>query len=314
MDDLRRATSGHFTADLPAPRFLRLRPLPWVLAARDVGASVKFVDFCKDNCTLDLEDLRVKLSNRTKLLAVGCASNATGTINPVAEICAWAREVGALTFLDAVHFGPHSLIDVRSFGCDFLVCSAYKFFGPHVGIQWGRRELLEALTAYKVRPAPNSIPGKWMTGTQNHEGIVGVREAVDYLADLGRLVSDNKTLPRRPALRAAYSAIGEHERELSRYLIESLSRWDHLSIWGITDPGQFDRRLSTVSITHRNMSPRQLAKRLAEEGIFVSSGNYYALEVTEALDLEPEGMVRIGLVHYNTREEVDRLLEVLREL
>lgn len=287
---------------------------PWVLAARDAGATVKFVDFRKDNCTLDLEDLRAKLSERTKLVAVGCASNATGTINPVADICAWARDVGALTFLDAVHFAPHALIDVKAFGCDFLVCSAYKFFGPHVGVQWGRREILEELTAYKVRPAANSLPGKWMTGTQNHEGIVGALEAVEYLADLGRWVSDSKTLNRRLALRAAYSAIGHYERELSFYLIDSLERLDHVKIWGITDPSQFDCRLPTVSITHRTISPRPLAKRLAEEGIFVWSGNYYALEVTESLDLEPEGMVRIGLVHYNTKEEIDRLLRALRRL
>lgn len=242
---------------------------PWVLAACDSGATVKFVDFRKKNCTLDLDDLRAKLSEHTKLVAIGCASNATGTINPVADICAWAREVGALTYLDAVHLAPHSLIDVKAFGCDFLACSVYKFFGPHVGILWGRRELLEELTAYKVRPASNLLPGKWMTGTQNHEGIAGALEAVDYLADLGRLVSANKNLNRRLALRAAYSAIGDYERELSRYLIESLERLDHVKIWGITDPSQFDCRLPTVLITHRNVSPRQLAMRLAKEGIFV---------------------------------------------
>jgi cysteine desulfurase family protein (TIGR01976 family) len=287
---------------------------PWVSAARDAGATVKFVDFRRETCTLDLDDLRAKLSQRTKLVAVGCASNATGTINPVTDICAWARDVGALTFLDAVHLAPHSLIDVKAFGCDFLACSAYKFFGPHVGIQWGRRELLEELTAYKVRPAANSLPGKWMTGTQNHEGIAGALAAVDYLADLGRSVNDSKTMNRRPALRAAYSAIGHYERELTRHLIDGLQRLDQVKIWGITDPGRSDCRLSTVSITHRNISPSQLAGRLAEEGIFVWNGNFYALEVTESLGLEPEGMVRIGLVHYNTKSEVDRLLGVLGQL
>jgi cysteine desulfurase family protein (TIGR01976 family) len=287
---------------------------PWVLAAGDVGARLRFAEFEQDDLTLDLDDLRKKLSPRTRLIAVGCASNATGGVNPVREICAWAREVGALTFLDAVHYAPHALVDVESLGCDFLVCSAYKFFGPHVGVLWGRRELLEELAAYKVRPADDSLPGKWMTGTQNHECIAGAAAAVDYLADLGRHLAKNAVMDRRTALREAYAAIGQYERSLVEHLLNGLAAIENVRVWGITDPERFSERLPTVSITHARLEPVELAERLADAGIFVWHGNYYALELTESLGLEPQGMVRLGLLHYNTRDEVDRLIEVLAAL
>ncbi|MDA1053330.1 MAG: cysteine desulfurase-like protein [Planctomycetota bacterium] len=287
---------------------------PWVLAAEDAGATVRYVEFDREDCTLDMEDFRAQLSDKTRLVAVGCASNATGSVNPVREICAAAREVGALSFLDAVHFAPHRLIDVAEFGCDFLACSAYKFFGPHMGITWGRRDLLENLTAYKVRPAPDDLPGKWMTGTQNHECIAGVLAAVEYLADLGRDVASDQMLDRRSALKASYQVVGEYEQTLLTKLLAGLQKIDEVKVWGITDPARFDERLPTVSITHKRLAAPEMAQRLGDAGVFVWHGNYYALQLTETLGLEPDGMVRIGLVHYNTGEEVDRLLDALNKL
>lgn len=287
---------------------------PWVLAAQDVGATVKFVEIHREDCTLDLDDFRSKITDRTRLVAVGCASNSVGTINPVAEICQWARQAGALSFLDAVHFAPHALIDVESFGCDFLACSAYKFFGPHLGVMWGRRELLEELAAYKVRPATNSLPGKWMTGTQNHEGIAGSLAGVDYLADIGRRHAANESLDRRAALREAFAAIGEYERDLFGRMLAGLAELNEVAVWGIADLDRLTERLPTVSITHSRLRPAELAEYLGDHGIFVWHGNYYALQLTETLGLEPDGMVRIGLVHYNTATEVDRLLNALRDL
>lgn len=287
---------------------------PWVLAARDAGATVRFAEIRKEDCTLDLEQLRGQLSDKTRLVAVGCASNSVGTVNPVRQICGWARELGALTFLDAVHFAPHALIDVPAWGCDLIACSAYKFFGPHVGLMWGRRKLLESLEAYKLRPAPDTLPGKWMSGTQNHEGIAGTREAIEYLAWLGRAHAGNEQLGRRAALQAAFEAIGRYERDLCRQLLEGLARLPHLRVWGITDPDRLHERLPTVSITHTRYAPRELATALGERGLFAWHGNYYALQLSETLGREPQGMVRLGLVHYNTSEEVDRLLNALEDL
>ena len=287
---------------------------PWVMAAEDAGATVRYVDFKRENCTLDIADFHDKLSNKTRLVAVGCASNSTGSVNPVREICAAAREVGALSFLDAVHYAPHASIDVAAFGCDFLACSAYKFFGPHIGIGWGRRDLLENLTPYKLRPATDELPGKWMTGTQNHECIAGVLAAIDYLADLGRDVASNQSLDRRSALQASYQAIGRYEQTLMAKLLAGLEANHEVKIWGITDPARFGDRLPTVSFTHKRFSAPEVARLLDDAGIFVWHGNYYALQITETLGLEPDGMVRIGLVHYNTDEEVARLLHALNEL
>ena len=286
---------------------------PWVLAADDAGATVRYVEFDRTDCTLDLDDLRSKLTPRTRLVAIGCASNAVGSINPVAEICDLAKEAGALTFLDAVHYAPHALMDVTGWGCDFLCCSAYKFFGPHIGVMWGRRALLEELTPYKLRPASDDLPDRWMTGTQSHEGIAGTAAAVEYLADLGRAVTPDSG-DRRAALRSAFSAIGDYERSLTRRLLAGLAELDAVKVWGITDPVRLGERLPTVSITHARILPTEMAAELGRQGIFVWHGNYYALPLTEALDLEPEGMVRIGLLHYNTEEEVDRLLDALSRM
>ena len=283
---------------------------PWALAAADAGAVVKKIRVRPEDGTLDLDDYRSKLSSKTKLVAVGCASNATGTVHPVKEIASLAHEVGALVYLDAVHFAPHLAMKAEEWGCDFLVCSAYKFFGPHVGILWGKRSLLETLPAYKVRPASNLIPDRWMTGTPNMEGIAGTLAAVEYLADLGRHEAGG-SLNHKEALDAAMKAIKNVERSLAERLVKGIEAKEGFRIWGVTDPARFDERVPTVSITHESEHPTSIAKRLGEAGIFVWHGNFYAQPLTEALGLEPRGMVRIGLVHYNTAEEVDRFLDVL---
>jgi cysteine desulfurase family protein (TIGR01976 family) len=286
---------------------------PWVLAAEDAGATVHFVPFKADDCTLDLDVFRERLSPRTRLVAVGCASNAVGTINPIDQICRWAHEAGSQVYVDAVHYAPHGLIDVAAWDCDYLACSAYKFFGPHVGILWGKRELLESLTPYKVRPAADVLPDRWMTGTQNHECIAGVLAAIDYLADLGRQF-DSGAASRRAALERAFTEIGRYERTLCEKMLHGLSRLANVRIWGITDGERLGQRVPTVSITHRRRSPIEVVEHLAQRGIFAWHGNFYALEFSESLGLEPEGLVRLGLLHYNTAEEVERLLAALAEL
>ena len=286
---------------------------PWVLAARDAGATVRHLAIDPQDCTLDLDDLRRKLAPRTRLVAVGAASNAVGTINPVGEICRLAHAVGAEVFVDAVHAAPHLLPDVAGWGCDWLVASAYKFFGPHVGVLWGRTERLAQLEPYKLRPASNSLPDKWMTGTQNHECIAGALAAVDYLAAVGRKVG-SQSGGRRQALVAAYTAIGAYERHLAARLLSGFSKLSHVQVFGITSPARLAERVPTFGIRHARLNPAGLAERLADRGIFVWHGNFYALPLTEALGLEPEGLVRIGLLHYNTIAEIDRLLSALSEL
>lgn len=282
---------------------------PWIQAAQDAGATVKTVDVRAEDCTLDMDDFHAKLNSQTKFVAVGCASNAAGTVNPVRDICAAAGAVGALTFLDAVHFAPHASIDVNAFGCDFLACSAYKFFGPHVGILWGRRELLESIQPYKLRPSPNDLPGRWMTGTQNHECIMGAKAAIDYLASLS-----DAGQSRRERLVNAFEHIRTYERQLCDQLLDGLAALPDIKVWGITDPAQRAQRFATVSITHPRYKSLELAQHLADAGIFVWHGNYYALPLTERIGVEPDGMVRIGLVHYNTEEEVQYLLDQLTRL
>jgi cysteine desulfurase family protein (TIGR01976 family) len=284
---------------------------PWRLAAEDAGVTVRYVDIDPSNCTLLLDDYANVLNEKTKLVAVGCASNAAGTINPVKQICGWAREVGAVSFLDAVHYAPHDLIDVTGWNCDFLICSAYKFFGPHVGIMYGRRELLESLQPYTLRPSPNDLPGRWMTGTQNFEGIAGTRAAIDYIADIGRIGIDGPIENRRESLIRAFALIREYERHLVDHLLDRLGEIRSIKVWGITKESERHQRFPTVSITHDSMRAEELARKLAAVGIFAWHGNYYALPLTERLGVEPEGMVRIGMAHYNTTQEVDRLLSEL---
>ncbi len=296
---------------------------PWVLAARDAGVTVRHLGIHARDCTLDLDDLRRKLSPRTRLVAVGAASNAVGTINPVAEICRMAHAVGAELYIDAVHAAPHLLPDVAVWDCDWLVASAYKFFGPHIGVLWGRTNRLTQLEAYKLRPATDTLPGKWMTGTQNHECIAGGLAAVEYLAELGREVGGTEAdgaiagsyAPgRRQALSAAYAAIGDYERLLAGRLLEGLSSLKNVQVFGISDHSRLAERVPTFGIRHARMQPYALAAWLAARGIFVWHGNFYALPLTETLGLEPDGLVRIGLLHYNTMAEIDRLIGALSEL
>jgi cysteine desulfurase family protein (TIGR01976 family) len=292
---------------------------PWVLAARDAGAAVRWVDVRPEDCTLDLDDLRRQLGPRTRLVAVAAASNAVGTVNDAKAVGQLARSAGALLFVDAVHFAPHGPIDVQEWDCDFLVCSAYKFFGPHVGILWGRRRLLEELPAYKVRPAPEAPPGRWMTGTQNHEGLAGVAAAVDYLADVGTRFGSADGLPaalsgRRRLLRAAMNAIREYERGLSRRLLEALAERPRFRVWGVTDRQRLAERVPTIALTAADRTAEQLAAHLAGRHVYAWSGNMYAPGLTERLGLEKQGgLLRLGLVHYNTPEEIDRLVQALDE-
>jgi cysteine desulfurase family protein (TIGR01976 family) len=284
---------------------------PWVLAARDAGAAVQFVDIHPEDCTLDLDDLGRKLSPRTKVVAVGAASNAVGTVNDVRTICERAHAVGALVFVDAVHYAPHGPIDVRSWDCDFLACSAYKFFGPHAGILWGKAALLESLPAYKVRPAPDHGPDRWMTGTQNHEGIAGVAAAVEYLAGLGEVTGMRD---RRSYVHAGMAAIREYEAGLTRKLLAGLAERPRFKVWGVTDPGRLGQRVPTVSLTLPGRSAADLAAHLAARQVYAWSGNFYAVELTERLGLEADGgLLRLGLVHYNTADEIGRLMEALDE-
>jgi cysteine desulfurase family protein (TIGR01976 family) len=291
---------------------------PWVLAARDAGAAVRFVDVRPEDCTLDRDSFRRTLSPRTRLLAVGLASNSVGTINDVAGMVAELRAVapGAVAFVDAVHYVPHGPVDVAALGCDLLACSAYKFFGPHVGVLWGRTGLLAALEPYKVRPAPDSLPGRWMTGTQNHEGIAGTLAAVEYLADIGRRMPEARPgETRRESLRRAMSAIRRHERAMGDRLIAALSAVPGLKMYGITDPARSGERVPTVSFTMAGRTPRQIAEHLDRRGLYAYAGNFYALQISERLGLEARGgLLRVGLVHYNTAEEIDRLSAALAEL
>jgi len=289
---------------------------PWVLAARDAGAEAVFVDIHPEDCTLDLDDLRRKLTPRTRLLAVSCASNAVGTINDVHSIARLAHDAGALVYVDAVHYAPHAPIDVQDWDCDFLACSAYKFFGPHVGILWGRSELLRTLPAYKVRPAADTLPDRWMTGTQNHEGLAGVATAVDYLAGIavgGKFDRDFPAMSgRRLRLHANLSAIQEYEAGLVRQLLAGLEERPRFRVWGIKQPDRAGHRAPTVAITDNVRSPLQLAESLASQEIYAWNGNFYALNLTERLGLEERGgFLRLGLVHYNTQAEVERLLDAL---
>ena len=297
---------------------------PWA-ALEEKGIIIKWADFRREDCRLDLDHLASLLNARTKLVALGYASNAVGTINPIAEIADKVHAAGAWLWVDAVHYAPHGPIDVQRAGCDFLVCSAYKFFGPHVGVLWGRLDLLEQLTAYKVRPSKTTPPHKFETGTLNHEGLAGVSAAIDYLAEIGR--SYGNRLPskgaaayeaysdRRRELKLAMDAIMNYEMPLFEKMMAKIQDIPETRIYGITDPKVFDQRCPTLAFTREGFSPSQIAEHLGHLGIFVWHGNYYALAVTQRLGVEDKGgMVRVGLAHYNTEEEVDRLITALKNM
>lgn len=286
---------------------------PWT-ALEERGCTIRFVDIHPADCTLDMEELRRLVTPRTRVVAVGYASNSVGTLNDVEQVVRLAHDAGALAYIDAVHYAPHGPIDVRSLNCDFLVCSPYKFFGPHSGTLYGKREHLTRLRPYKVRPATDSLPGRWETGTQNHEGLAGVAAAIEYLAELGKRHAPEVS-GRRAAILAAYDTIRAYERSLLEQLVPALLEIPGLTFYGITEPARFSQRVPTVAVRMAARSPRELAAYLGERGIFAWDGNYYALNLSERLGVEPTGgMLRIGLVHYNTAEEVRRLLEALREL
>ncbi len=286
---------------------------PW-RALEERGVTIRFVDLNQDDCTLNMADLAQKISSRTRVVAVGYASNAVGTINDVKEIVRLAHKKGALAYIDAVHYAPHGLIDVRALDCDFLVCSSYKFFGPHMGILYGKREHLQRLQPYKLRANTNAVPCRWEWGTLNHECIAGITACVDYLADLGRQV-DLSASTRRAALLAAYGAIQQYERGLAETLIGGLLAIPGLKFYGIRDVAKLDRRCPTVAVRVAGHTPLELATKLGDRGFFTWDGNYYALNLSERLDVEKDGgFLRIGLAHYNTAEEVQRFLVALREI
>jgi cysteine desulfurase family protein (TIGR01976 family) len=288
---------------------------PWLLLARDRGAEILWVDFHPEDGTLDLAGLDRALEKKPKLVAVGYASNALGTINPVAEITARAHAAGALVFIDAVHYAPHRLIDVAAVECDFLACSAYKFFGPHLGLLYGRRDLLEELSAYKVRPADDEIPVKFETGTPNFEAFAGLLGTIEYFESVGAhfgedpgVVPQNDPTGRKLKLRRAAAAIRAHERTLVSALYETLRAVPGIKIYGITDPARFDERVATFSFRLGEIAPRRIAEELDKDGIYSWDGNYYALEVTRRLGVEDKGgMLRVGAVHYNTVSDIERL-------
>ena len=294
---------------------------PWELMARDHGLVVRRLPFDTQTYEFDLGRLDDLLNDRTRLVCIGGASNMTGTINDVESVCARARAAGAWTFIDAVQSAPHVATDVQRIGCDFLACSAYKFFGPHQGVLWGRREVLEQLEPYRVRPAPADPPGSFEPGTQSHEGIAGTAAAVDYFADVGRTVADDGGIAasglreRTRLVHAAMRALFAEERRLAERLIRGLRDLPGTTIHGITASDALQRRVSTVSFTHSAHRPDTIARALAERNIFVWSGHNYAVEPATLLGLMSSGgVVRIGAVHYNTAAEIDDLLNALEDI
>ncbi len=295
---------------------------PWVMAAEDRGCTVRWVDFHPEDGTLDLESFQKALEGNPRLVALGYASNALGTINPVDKLIRMAHAAGAWVYVDAVQYAPHGPIDVQALDCDFLTSSSYKYFGPHAGAMYGKYEHLENLTAYKVRPAPQDPPGKFETGTQNHEGIAGMLGAIEYLEWVGQTFGENaaekyagRFQGRRLHLKQAMAAIRAYEFELSRVALDVLEETPGVTIYGLTDRRRLEERVPTFSFTLKGMRPRQVAEALDKEAIYVWDGNYYALAVTERLGLEDSGgMVRAGPVHYNTVEEIERFGGALRRL
>ncbi len=271
---------------------------PWLSIAEERDCRVRWVDFHPEDCTLDMEDLERQITGRTKLVAIGYASNAVGTINDVQRAIELAHSAGALCYIDAVHYAPHRPIDVQALDCDFLACSVYKFFGPHLGVLYGKYDLLDRLTAYKVRPASDLPPYKFEIGTLNFEAIAGTLGALEYLSWVGSTFGAE--------------AITTYELELNHALLEGLSSIPGLHIWGITDPRSLDQRVPTFSFTLEGRTPYTIASALDKANINAWDGNFYALSVTERLGLEDKGgLLRVGAVHYNTQAEIERLVEVL---
>lgn len=288
---------------------------PWLMLAEDRGLVVRWLEFSTQAFEFDLESLRRLMNPRTRLVAVCYASNITGTINDVAAMARIAHEVGALIYIDAVQYAPHGVIDVQAIDCDFLVCSAYKFFGPHLGLFWGRRELLQSLRAYKVRPAAEELPWRFSTGTSSREALSGVHAAIDYIASLSGY---DASCPVRASLRerliSGFAVMKAHDDKLTMRLIEGLRSMNRVRILGVTDPSAIDRRVSTVSFSVEGGHPDEIAKSMAQVGLQVWSGDNYGVEPYRHLGLHEQGCgVRVGPVHYNTVEEVDRVVARLRD-
>jgi len=295
---------------------------PWLLMARDNDLTVKFLNFNKDTYEFDLEALDALLSERTRLVCFGHASNLTGTINDVKAAVGRAKSVGALVFIDSVQYAPHGIIDVQDLGCDFLVCSPYKFFGPHMGVLWGREEVLLQLDPYKVRPASNELPDCFETGTLSHEGMAGITATIDYFAWIGETIAEetyqlrhSHANQRRQMICAAMECLTDYETPLTRQLIDGLGSIKGVKIHGITNPNAVEKRVPTVSFTAVGHRPVDIATTLGNQGIQVWNGHNYAVEPVNYLGLmEAGGVVRIGLAHYNTAEEVERTLRAIDQI
>ena len=294
---------------------------PWLLLARDHGFKIERADFNPATGRLDIEGLKKLITSKTKLIACGYASNALGTINDVKRVIEIAHNAGAMAYIDAVQYAPHGPVDVQDLDADFLACSAYKFFGPHIGVLYGKKEHLESLPAYKVRPALDEYPARWETGTKNHEGIAGTKAAIDYFEWIGDSFGEPFTKEvkgyrgRRRKLKLAMVAIKAYEKTLSKRLLDGLDAMKNVTIAGITGTNNLDERVPTIVFNVKGKSPSQVASELALKGIYVWDGNYYALEVMERLGQEANGgMVRVGAAHYNTTQEVDRFLKALDEV
>jgi cysteine desulfurase family protein (TIGR01976 family) len=287
---------------------------PWKLMARDFDLTVRWLPFDTETFEFDLTNLDELINDKTRLVCVGGASNLLGTINDIETICSKARAAGAWSFIDAVQSAPHLSTDVQQIGCDFFACSAYKFFGPHQGMLWGRREILQQLESYKLRPAPDELPWSFEPGTQSHEGMAGVAAAIDYFAWIGQEMA-GVTTSRRRQLVAALGMLFDYEKQLAGELITGLQSIRGVRILGISDPAALNRRVPTVAFIHDRHAPATIARALAERNIFAWSGDNYALEVAQALGIDTSGgAVRIGAVHYNTAGEIDTVLNELESI
>ena len=296
---------------------------PWMLIAEDKGCNLMWVDIDVEQGTLDLDDFARALERKPKIAAFGYASNLLGTVNPVKKLTKMAKDAGALVYIDAVQYAPHGPIDVQDIGCDFLVCSSYKFFGPHAGALYGKFNMLNELKAYKVRPASDELPHKFETGTQNHEGIAGMLGALEYLEWLGRQFGAEQESAWREAgfsgrkleLKKGMSAMKTYESKLSKALIGIIESVPGTRVHGITDLDRLDERVPTVSFTVEGKDPEKLAKAIGDESIYVWNGHNYALAIVERMGLlKAGGMVRVGPVHYNTLDELEKFGEVLKRV
>ncbi|KTF13998.1 cysteine desulfurase-like protein [Pseudoalteromonas sp. H105] len=284
----------------------------WQQAAEDKGVKVNAARINEADCSLDLAHFASLLNTNTKLVAVTYASNTTGSINDIQRIVAMAHEVGAMVYVDAVHYAPHELVDVQALDCDFLACSAYKFFGPHLGMVYGKREHLEGFTPYKVEPAKDVIPGRWETGTQSFEALAGLIAAVDYIADISELDNSHS---RREKLTVAFAKTKQHEMALSEHFLTRLVNYPKIKLFGIDDLERLSERTPTFALTFAGLEPRQVSEFLGKQHICVWDGNFYAQGLCEQLGvLDKGGVVRIGCMHYNTIEELDQLFDLFDEL